>query len=176
MPFSTDDIRTTRTALSMAITSKNRHTFCSALIVKPRNSSRRSSKAPSRRPFKNRRPILPYRRHSSAFCPIGVGRRIKPSDFTRSDGIRDAMKDQEKIGWTNFFLGRWSPKWQAIQAKHYERISSKKSPRRWATAVIHRLFLVAWDLWQHRNDQLHGKVGTKTLARHLSYDTRIIYK
>ena len=71
MPFSTDDIRTTRTVLSVAITSRNRHTFCSALIVKPRNSSRRSSKAPSRSPFKNRRHILPYKRHSSAFCPIG---------------------------------------------------------------------------------------------------------
>ena len=102
-----------------------------------------------------------------------VGRRIKPSDFTRLDGIRDAMKDQEKIGWTNFFLGRWSPKWQVIQAKHYKRISSKKSPRRWAAAVIHRLFLVAWDMWQYRNNRLHGKAGTKTLARHLRYDTRI---
>ena len=27
-----------------------------------------------------------------------VGRHIKPSGFTRLDGIRDAMKDQEKIG------------------------------------------------------------------------------
>ena len=102
-----------------------------------------------------------------------VGRRIKPSDFTRLDGIRDAMKDQETIGWTNFFLGRWSPKWQVIQAKHYKRISSKKSPRRWAAAVIHRLFLVAWDMWQYCNNRLHGKAGTKTLARHLRYDTRI---
>ena len=43
VPFSINDIRTTGTVLYVATTSRNRHMFCSALIVKTRNESKRSS-------------------------------------------------------------------------------------------------------------------------------------
>ena len=103
-----------------------------------------------------------------------AGRRIKRSEFIRSDGIRDAVRDQEKIGLTNFVLGRWSPKWQIIQSKHYKWIYSKKLPRRWATTIIRRLFLVPWDMWQYlltidsteRPGQKH-EPGTSGITREL---------
>jgi len=44
---------------------------------------------------------------------------------------------------------------------------------RWATAVIHRLYLTAWDMWQYRNNRLHGKAGIHDLARHSTLDLRI---
>jgi hypothetical protein len=51
----------------------------------------------------------------------------------------------------NFFvLGIWSPSWR-YQANQRAYIGSRKSSLRWATALIHKLLLVAWDLWQFRN-------------------------
>ena len=52
-------------------------------------------------------------------CLWWAGSPLKLSDFPLSDGIRDAMSDQEPLGWTKFLLGRWRPTWQVTQSKHY---------------------------------------------------------
>ena len=58
--------------------------------------------------------ILTRRRH---------GTRIRPIEYDVS--IRSAIGAQSVLGWNNFVLGRWSSKWQMIQARHYRSISSK---------------------------------------------------
>ena len=43
-------------------------------------------------------------------------------------GIREAVKEQsEGLRWTNFVLGRQSPKWQTVQQLYLKSIRSRKS-------------------------------------------------
>jgi hypothetical protein len=51
--------------------------------------------------------------------------------------------------------------------------SWKHSSRRWVTAVIHQLLLIAWDLWQFLNNSLHGETGHLALAQHAILDAQI---
>ena len=44
---------------------------------------------------------------------------------------------------------------------------------RWASAVIHKLLLVSWDLWQYRNNCLHAPAGPCSLALHSSLNADI---
>jgi len=96
---------------------------------------------------------------------------ILPINFDQS--IRPIILQQCSIGWNNFFLGRWTPLWQHHQASYYADLGSRKSSLRWATAIIHKLLLTAWDLWQYRNGRLHAHAGPYELAQHSRLDTDI---
>ena len=75
-------------------------------------------------------------------------------------GIRAAIKEQnEGLGWTNFVLGRWSPKWQEVQQVYLTSIQSRKSSLRWAAAVINKLLMTVWNVWDFRNNINNGKNG-----------------
>ena len=70
-------------------------------------------------------------------------------------------------------MGRWGPSWRHFQAEHYSFIDSKKSSLRWATALILKLLITAWDFWQYRNDRLHAPAGPRALALHSSLNDDI---
>ena len=91
---------------------------------------------------------------------------INPQTFHATDGLRDAIREQAKIGWHNFILGRWTYKWKIVQKAHYDRIGSRKTPKRWLTAILHKLSRICWDLWQFRNKVLHAPAGTLAVAQH----------
>lgn len=79
--------------------------------------------------------------------------------------IRPVILEQCHLGWENFVFGRWCPAWRHHQAIHYAEIGSRKSSLRWATAIIHKLLLIAWDLWQYRNNRhFHAAAGPHDLA------------
>ena len=63
---------------------------------------------------------------------------INPQAFHVTDGLRDAIREQAKIGWHNFILGRWTYKWKIVQKAHYDRIGSRKTPKRWLTAILRK--------------------------------------
>ena len=69
---------------------------------------------------------------------------------------RKAAREQEDIGWWNFTMGLHSKKWQEIQKAHYARIGSRRSPKRWTSQIIRKLWDIAWDLWRHRCRIAHG--------------------
>ena len=77
------------------------------------------------------------------------------------------------LGWDNFVLGRWCPSWKKHQDAYYSSTGSLRTSLRWATAVIHKLLLTAWDLWDYRNGRLHGHAGPRELARHQSFNSDI---
>ena len=56
-------------------------------------------------------------------------------------------------------LGRWSPKWREVQQRYLTSIKSKRSSLRWCTAIIYKLMLVVWDIWQYRNQLVFGDDG-----------------
>lgn len=66
-------------------------------------------------------------------------------------GLPQAIAEQDAIGWTAAFEGRWSTKWIDIQNRHFKNNDIQRSGRRWLTAMIKKLWSVAWDLWEQRN-------------------------
>ena len=102
---------------------------------------------------------------------VRKGQNIYPSSYSLA--IASAVRAQRTIGWHNWLLGRWSPRWYQIQADYYSHIGSKRSPKRWATAIIHQFFLTSWDLWTYRNERLHGPGGTLDAEQHQSLDASI---
>lgn len=56
---------------------------------------------------------------------------------------------QQHFGWRNFFEGIWDSSWRETQALFLKRRGSRRSPKRWASAVIRKLWDIAWDLWEH---------------------------
>ena len=92
--------------------------------------------------------------------------KIRARDYPRDRVIQSAIKDQAKIGWNNFFLGRWSFKWQTIQAKYLVSIGSRRSSSRWATAIINKLMNTVWTIWQTRINLKFGKDGTVQRSLH----------
>lgn len=84
-------------------------------------------------------------KHSTAPCikaailqilpALRRGEPIAAADFSTEFGLHEAIEEQETLGWNNYLLGRWSPKWQTVQAQYFASISSQKTSRRWATAI-----------------------------------------
>jgi hypothetical protein len=102
------------------------------------------------------------------------GKTIKPSDHPQIFGIREAVRDQKKhLGWNNFALGRWSPKWQIVRQQFYTRTNSKRTSKRWATAIIHKLLLTVWEQWQFRNKIAHSDEGPIAQRLHRILNSRI---
>ncbi len=68
---------------------------------------------------------------------------------------RDAVRNQQKIGWKNFLEGLPSKQWQHLQAQYYKRHRLRKSLKRWTATFNRGLHNLAWSLWNHRNDVKH---------------------
>ena len=50
--------------------------------------------------------------------------------------IREAVQEQDRIGWENFLLGRLSKKIVQAQQVHYSNLDSQKTGNSWATKLI----------------------------------------
>ena len=91
---------------------------------------------------------------------------ITHTKYSTLFGIRAAVKEQnDGLGWTNFVLGRWSPKWQQVQQQYLTSIKSRKSSLRWAAAVINKLLMTVWNVWDFRNNINKGKNGPEYLQK-----------
>ena len=84
---------------------------------------------------------------------------IDSSTVSGAYGLRKAVEDQSKIGWENFIFGQWSKKWQLVQSAYLLAIKSKQSPKRWTIAIICKLILLCWDVWDFCNKLIHRKGG-----------------
>jgi hypothetical protein len=69
--------------------------------------------------------------------------------------IQEVITQQSKSGWRNFFEGFLVNEWRTAQDRFYSRIRSRKSSKRWLSALIRKMWQIAWDLWEHRNGYLH---------------------
>lgn len=85
----------------------------------------------------------------------------------------DHIDQQSKIGWSRFLEGWVSMEWQKCQQAFYERIRSRKSGLRWITALIKKLWGIAWGLWEHRNEVLHHQDNVVSSAFIRSLDRKI---
>ena len=66
-----------------------------------------------------------------------------------------------------------SIEWARVQGDYYKWIGLKKTGRRWAVALIKKLWEVAWDQWECRNGALHNTPMAADLSGALSLDSAI---
>jgi hypothetical protein len=71
------------------------------------------------------------------------------------DGLREVVLKQDEIGWQSLLEGRPALGWSEVQGRFLQRINSRKSGLRWLTALIQKLWDIAWDMWDNRNRVLH---------------------
>jgi len=66
------------------------------------------------------------------------------------------MAAQQEVG-TNSWLDGWIHfEWRQAQAKYWEGIQTCKSSKQWTADLIKKLWLIAWDQWEHQNGSLHN--------------------
>jgi hypothetical protein len=71
--------------------------------------------------------------------------------------IQTVIQKQQEFGWGAFFEGFVAKEWRYAQEKYLTRTKSLRSSRRWLSALIRKMWQIAWDLWEHRNGYLHNK-------------------
>ena len=76
--------------------------------------------------------------------------------------LQETQLHQTEIGWHSFVRGFVSHKWAKPQDCHYKHIGSKKTGKRWVSALIKKLWQVSWDMWRFRNGVLHTQSPTAT--------------
>ena len=80
--------------------------------------------------------------------------------------LNQALQDQNAIGWTIYYKGRLSEKWEQVQKTHYHPIKAKKAdPYKWATSVITAMWQAFLQMWENRKDDQHGRDANKETYR-----------
>jgi hypothetical protein len=82
--------------------------------------------------------------------------------------LADLAQCQYTIGWGRFLEGWLSEEWQAIQQLYYDSLCMRRTGRRWTIALNKKLWDIAWDFWEHRNNILHeaeNRPTTRDLQR-----------
>ena len=59
---------------------------------------------------------------------------------------------QDLLGWDHFLEGVLSTNWAATQHLYYMGLNKRNSGHRWLTLLIKKLWQIAWDIWDYRND------------------------
>ena len=90
---------------------------------------------------------------------LSAWRKGSPTQPTTSTflGLDLAIAAQSRVGWQLLLEGRQVLEWEAVQQRYFEFEESRKTGRRWAVALIKKLWEVAWDLWEYRNSIVHHK-------------------
>jgi hypothetical protein len=90
-----------------------------------------------------------------------------PRDF------QELLQEQQNISWDRFFEGWLSSKWAMTQQQYYKRIKATRTGRRWAMAIVQKLWNTAWDLWEHRNGILHERENLVTRSIIIRLNARV---
>ena len=65
----------------------------------------------------------------------------------------------DRLGWRNFTEGRIPCQFERIQCKHYHRIKSRKSSRKWAAELVDQIFKLTHLQWTYRNNFLKHRAN-----------------
>ena len=83
------------------------------------------------------------------------------------------LKIKLKLDRITLFQVDGQKKWQLVQQKYIKNTNSKRSSLRWATSIINKFLLTAWDIWDFRNSLVHGLGGINERARHKELNFQI---
>lgn len=84
-----------------------------------------------------------------------------PIDHSR---VKEAMHEQDGIGWKNFMDGFQSKKWRTTLAEHLALLRSQRSELVLLAKLTKRLWLLSRMMWKHRNEVLHE--ANSSIHRH----------
>jgi len=82
-------------------------------------------------------------------------------------------EEQTQIGWDRLLNGWISQYWHNQQEKSWSQVQSRKSSRRWTSALIQKLWDISWDMWDHRNKELHSGGHNQQQILHSAVDDQI---
>ena len=85
---------------------------------------------------------------------LGTQPTVQTSTFR---GLRKVVDDQDECGWKAFLDGTPVIGWANVQQSFYEWKGSRRMGQRWLSALIQKMWDVAWDQWQFRNKVLHDR-------------------
>ena len=91
-------------------------------------------------------------------------------EITNDDNHRQLIREQNKIGWMQFFKGRISKKFKTIQQTHYDelskvyedegkQISMRLTGEWWTKNMIRRIVYYSLTQWQIRNNKVHDEMS-----------------
>jgi hypothetical protein len=80
-------------------------------------------------------------------------------------GVREAVLEQNSLGWYNFLLGRLLTRWADAQQRYLESIDKRNTGRRWTIAILAKIWDISWDIWEQRNGIAHDTLHPRRLAQ-----------
>lgn len=99
---------------------------------------------------------------------------VSPAQFPREFG--SLIRQQNMIGWRQFFNGRFSAEWGRLQDDYYSRDDISKgnkvqSGQRWQVTIIGFIWEQWFLVWSSRNQGLHGAdVASRAAAAQQAVD------
>ena len=78
-------------------------------------------------------------------------------DESWSDDVMAASRVQEAIGKNAFGEGFITDMWEDIQDRYNSEIRSTRHAGRWTKELIKKIWMVSWDMWEHRNGWIHNE-------------------
>ncbi len=60
--------------------------------------------------------------------------------------------------------------WRLEQEQYWNHIRTRKSSKRWTSELIKKLWDVAWDLWDQRNEALHNTTESRDILNSYADD------
>jgi hypothetical protein len=89
-------------------------------------------------------------------------RSSEPLSPAQSDmpGLLQAIAAQDRIGWLAFFKGCIAVEWAGVREAHFIWLGQRNTGKQWATSLVVKLWEVAWDPQDHRN-QIKKHVETR---------------
>ena len=82
-------------------------------------------------------------------------------DETWSDELMATSRVQEAIGKNAFGEGFISTMWEPLQERHINATGSKIHAGRWTKELIKKIWMVSWDMWEHRNGWIHNEAAVR---------------
>ena len=68
----------------------------------------------------------------------------------------NAFNVQNEVGWHNLMMGLGVKEWAEMQQQYLTETNRRTTGKRWLIALLEKLILVSWDMWDHRNGIRHA--------------------
>jgi len=72
--------------------------------------------------------------------------------------LREAVQQQDLIGWWSFLQGRITQKFERAMEEHYKQITTKKKHNKWTRKLIQQIWELQRQLWEHHNNIEHTEM------------------
>ena len=75
--------------------------------------------------------------------------------------IAELSRSQKALGPCAFVEGFLVKEWEHMQRQHLDETKSKRHPGRWVRELIKKVWMVSWDMWESRNEEVHKVTTTR---------------